>query len=348
MLSRSRRLLFCCALLSFPAELRAQWVQIDLAPYANTRMQNYQPGAQAYPEGRVVLGGVPFDIQRVGENNAWNAAFAAGPQPKVLDIAVRVSAVAEVHTLINTFYGSPGPASYAWLEFFGSSGAYHRKDLIGNVDIRDHHGAWWTNAINGTTTVNVFTTGRSPEDRLDKQRIVLPSAFHSQSLDRVRLTSVGGGTISDASIQGLSLLRRVGQVNSSCATLIVNGVGSAGSGPFEVSIPAGGDLDLTWAGSPYEGLVLLGAAALLPGQQLGGALVLDLDPSSLGVLFGSTSPLWGALFRMDAQGSAAQRFRIPAQSHGVTLYVQGVVLDSQQLCSGGHGLMTTTSFAIAL
>src|SRR6266567_4778603 len=130
-------LLALLALAPYAASAQGDYVTIALSGYANARIQTYQPGASAYPEGMVTLGGVPFNIQQVGGNNAWNAEVVTGPYPHVLDIAVGVANATEVHTLINTFYGQPGPNSYVTLEFFGSGGAYYRKDLIGDVDVRD-------------------------------------------------------------------------------------------------------------------------------------------------------------------------------------------------------------------
>src|SRR4051794_29838784 len=100
-------------------------------------IQNYQPSAAGYPEGLVTLGGIPFNIQKVGGNNAWNAEVVSGAYPHVLDISLNIPNATEVHALINTFYGQPGPTSYVTLEFFGTGGAFFRKDLIGNVDVRD-------------------------------------------------------------------------------------------------------------------------------------------------------------------------------------------------------------------
>src|SRR5438552_15134697 len=173
---------------------------VDLSQYANARIQNYQPSAAGYPEGMVTLGGIPFNIQLGDGNNAWNAEAVTWPYPHVLDIPLSISGATEVDTLINTFYGQPGPTSYITLEFFGTGGAYCRKDLIGNVDVRDHFFAFWTNSINGTSTTNVYTSGGGflSESRLDKQEIDLPAVFQGETLTGFRLTSTGGVSISDA------------------------------------------------------------------------------------------------------------------------------------------------------
>src|SRR5205807_4789799 len=119
------------------------YIPVDFSVYHNLRFQDLQPCAHDLPEGDVVLGGVPFHIP-VGGNNAWWGQNANGPFPRSIDIPVNISGVKEVDTLINTSYGQPAPTSYAALEFYGSNGAFYRKDLIGNEDVRDHFYAFWT------------------------------------------------------------------------------------------------------------------------------------------------------------------------------------------------------------
>jgi hypothetical protein len=213
---RARLLVAVLSFSCLASPATAQVVMVDLSPYANARIQGYQPSSAGYPEGMVTLGGVPFNIQKVGGNNAWNAEVVQGAYPHVLDIPLNVPDPTEAFTLINTFYGQPGPTSYIKLEFFGDGGAYYEKDLIGNVDVRDHFFGSWTNSINGTTTVNVYSSGGGPgsESRLDMQLLPLPAAFQTQTLDEFRLTSTGGVLISDASIQGLTFYSAVPEPSS--------------------------------------------------------------------------------------------------------------------------------------
>ncbi len=169
-------------------------------------MQDYQPSSAGYPEGPVTLGGVFFNIQMEGGLNAWNAEVVPGPYPHILSIPLNIPDVTNAFTLINTFYGQPGPTSYITLEFFGTGGAYHRKDLIGNEYVRDHFFGGNTNLINGTTTVEVYNSGggQGVESRLDMQSILLPTVFQGNTLTEFRITSTGGLFISDATFQGLT------------------------------------------------------------------------------------------------------------------------------------------------
>ncbi len=121
----------------------------------NSSLDDIRPGF-AWPIGDVILDGIPFSIPE--GSNIWNShdPWVTGPNPRTLDIPVNKYGIDQVYTLINTIGGQPGPTVYAWIEFWGDNGAYYRKDLVGNVDIRDYNLDGWTNSINGTTTINVL------------------------------------------------------------------------------------------------------------------------------------------------------------------------------------------------
>jgi hypothetical protein len=150
------------------------------------------------------LGGVPFEIPTQA-NNYWHSEHADGDNPRSIDIFVGRPDVREVHTLINTYWGQSGPGSYAWLEFFGSDGAYFRKDLVGNEDIRDFNQLWFTNSINGTTTVNVVLIG---SHRLDKQAIALPADFQDEELSTIRLSDNGAYNWQRVFLAGVTVAAR--------------------------------------------------------------------------------------------------------------------------------------------
>lgn len=141
--------------------------------------------------GSLTLGGIPFVIPQAG-NNYWVAELVTGSNPKMLTIPVDMFGVSEVHTLINAWWGVAGPTSLAFLEFLGADGAYFRKDLVGNIDVRDYNQNIFTNQINNTTTTQVISyRSFGVGQRIDKQQIVLPADFHDETLSEIRLTDVG-------------------------------------------------------------------------------------------------------------------------------------------------------------
>lgn len=190
--------------------VRSQPITYENIPFPemyNFRIQNLGVGCAAqYPTGQLLFAGIPFYIEPTG-NNSWNSNVATGPNPRVIDIPVNIFGVREIYTLMNTGWGEPGPNSYASLEAFGSEGAYYNKQLIGNSDIRDWLQAFWTNNINNTSTINVFSvcTGQGNNVRLDKQRLVLPSAFNCQTLATVRISDNGAFEFQRVFIAGLTV-----------------------------------------------------------------------------------------------------------------------------------------------
>jgi hypothetical protein len=203
-----RRVIFTFFLVGLIPPVLAEYRPISLSPIANADLTLFPEPVPFFPTGGVdlptsltgsqVLGGVPFVIGTSGLNG-WNGFNAPGPNPRTVDIPVSVKNVQSVHTLLNTYWGQPGPQSYASIEFFGSSGSYYRKDLVGGVDIRDFNvqpNGLWPQTINETTTkqvaaYNSFGLGQ----RLDKQEFSLPEAFRGQTLDFVRLTDNGGDAL---------------------------------------------------------------------------------------------------------------------------------------------------------
>ncbi|MBW3623260.1 MAG: Ig-like domain-containing protein [Armatimonadetes bacterium] len=173
---------------------------VDLSLFYNSRHSDLSGGL---PKGSTVLGGIPFDLP-VSGNDHWTSSLVPGPNPRTLDVPVNLSGVTEVHTLINTGWGKPGPESYASLEFFGSNGAYFKKDLVGNQDIRDWSQWSFTNGINGTSTFGVLYRG---SHRVDKQRVALPPEFIGQRLERIRLTDNGAENFQRAFMAGLTVGR---------------------------------------------------------------------------------------------------------------------------------------------
>jgi hypothetical protein len=186
------------------------YVAVDLTGIANGRLGH--GGAQDLPAGRVVLGGISFYIPE-NVDNLWTSNQGSGTIS--VDIPVGVYSATDVHTLINTSWGQVGP--YTKLEFYGSNGTYFAKDLYGNSDIRDWLQSYWTNYINGTTTIEVWS-GVAPDFqnracRIDKQHIVLPEEFKTETLTYIRISDWGASEFHRAFLMGVTVAVGDGMVS---------------------------------------------------------------------------------------------------------------------------------------
>jgi hypothetical protein len=186
----------CCSLAQ--ADVPMVYQPVGFPEHYNDRIINRYAN---YPEGNnLILGGIPFTIPP-GVNNIWWSGFAGGSAPQAIEITINLSFVREVHTLINTGWGATG-GPYAYLEFLGAAGAYYRKDLYGNADMRDWYAGGYTNSINETTTINVFWQDNR---RIDKQKISLPPEFFRQQLAIMRMVDNGSNGFQRTYLQGLTV-----------------------------------------------------------------------------------------------------------------------------------------------
>ncbi len=136
-----------------------------------------------------------------------------------------------------------------------------------------------------------------------------------------------------------------GACNTPCASLIVNGTGAGGCGPFSVAAPAGSILSFDWIGPVNQQLALFSSPTMLVGQILG-PVVVDLSLGGLVVVFNPYDPVLGPFFRTGVSGTSLQSLAVPSGMSGMVLNVQGVVFDTAPACPGGPGFATTASFSI--
>jgi hypothetical protein len=183
---------------------RAQTYQeVDFSSQANFSW-SASTDIPAAPSGPTPLGGIPFDItSNLADNDQeWSARVArCGSTNGNLDPGGQVSiaintdiyGASTAYTLINTFNGQVGQG--AWITFTGTGGASYTKPLAADSDIRDYNiPSIWADQINGTTTVNVFSSVDEWGNTgvLDMQKIALPSSFANQTLTQIALYDNGG------------------------------------------------------------------------------------------------------------------------------------------------------------
>jgi len=188
---------------------------VDFSSQANftwaTRAETDPDGTTAIympsgPVGVVELGGVPFNLKSNAAGfQAWNGWMDGQPGQESITIPVGVQGVTTVYTLINTYWNLGGPSAAAWLIFTGSGGATYTKYLVGGSDIRN----WIGGAINGTTTVNVYSFPNSPMEGqtayLDMQTIVLPANFAKQTLTSIELVDNGAPGVQRVILDGVTV-----------------------------------------------------------------------------------------------------------------------------------------------
>ncbi len=145
--------------------------------------------------GAFLFGGVPFYIPNK-KNNTWDTNEYADDVEHKLTIPVKLSNVVELRTIMGLTYAT-GAKGTVFLEFRGNKGAFYRKELVVNQDIRDFRTSNFSKIVPPTQKVwsrplmQLPNQGKDWEMFLDEQTITLPAEFASQELDTVTIVDRG-------------------------------------------------------------------------------------------------------------------------------------------------------------
>ncbi len=185
----TRALAFLAAA-SLAAPALAGHVTVDLTPQVNSNIRTYT-GGTSYPLGGQTrdFAGVPFALALLnGDANSFGVIqLPANNTVTTHSFSVNVFGATRVYTLINSAWGSFG-ANNGKVEVFGSAGAYAKIDLIQGTNIRDHFQGVFQNILADPTVV----TSKFGNDVLDRQVIILPAAFRTQTVIELRFSGNGG------------------------------------------------------------------------------------------------------------------------------------------------------------
>jgi len=191
------------------------------------------------------LGGVPF-TQNNEFGQVWNGAYLSngvtqsGSSIQTLTINTNVSDARGFYSVINTWWGQPGPTSYASLTFNFSDSSTFTKNLVGNVDIRDfnYQTITYTNQINNTTTRNVYLNSGSSY-ALDRQWFDF-GAYSGKTLTSVVFTDSGDWGFQRYLVSGATV--QSGQSGQIVGPALLPGQTGGPGAPDSAAVPEPGQI----------------------------------------------------------------------------------------------------------
>ena len=210
---------------------------VDFSSHYTQRLQDLAGGVYgAVPADGVfaTTGGIDFHVglnSAPNGNNLWNANYDGQPDgggTRTLDLTVSIANPTHVYTLVNTWWGASTP-NIARVEFFGTGGAYLKRELIGGTHMRDWYNNIWTNTITDPNTVEVFT---GQNVRLDRMGVDLGAAFAGQTLTGIRFTDGGGWNQQRLMVSGITVVSTSTVPEPGTVALLATGLVAVGAGAW--------------------------------------------------------------------------------------------------------------------
>ncbi|MGZ3411855.1 MAG: hypothetical protein ACXWKC_01130 [Xanthobacteraceae bacterium] len=165
-----------------------------MSTVVNSDLTGYSSG-NLYPQngGALNVGGVNFNLATIGPNN-HTAVAQTNDNVASITIPVNALGIATVYTLINSAFGIIPNHTIGTIDFYrAGSVTPFTYSLVEGVNVRDHFQDGFVNTVSDPTVVpKVFTDGTN-EVRLDRQTIILPTAFLTDTLTQIVLTNLDVG-----------------------------------------------------------------------------------------------------------------------------------------------------------
>jgi len=152
---------------------------------SNTDIRSYSDGSVYSPlyDSTQTLAGVPFAFAAL----AGQTAITGGP----VTLTTSIANPGTVYTLVNSAFGNNG-SNAGNITFNATGGLSYTVQFIEGDNIRDHYNGFFVNSTTSpSVTQAVWGTNDPFTAHLDMQTIVLPSAFHSQTLTSIVFDSSG-------------------------------------------------------------------------------------------------------------------------------------------------------------
>ncbi len=200
MISKQIKFLFgaACVAAAFAGSASAATTTVSLVG-SNTDIRTYTDGGayNALYDSSRTLAGVQFDFAALD----GQTAITGGP----ITINTSIANPGTVYTLVNSAFGAYG-ADAGSITFNATGGLSYTLHYIEGDNIRDHYfGSFVNTTSSSSVTQAVWGVNAPGNAHLDMQTIVLPDAFHSQTLTSVVFDSHDRGGEGIAFLAGLSV-----------------------------------------------------------------------------------------------------------------------------------------------
>ena len=187
-------ILLACLILPLAAQASTTMTALDFQLNKDLQGSDMTNGSfyQAY-WGEQTFNGVKFNLRSENGKEAWQYT---GNKSGTLKVTANLYGVTEVHTLINSMWGSKG-SNLGSISFVGKQETY-KVDLIAGVLVRDHYNnpSGFTDELSALDRTDLASYVREAVPcsankgnvRLDMQTFVLPASFATDMLVSIDFT----------------------------------------------------------------------------------------------------------------------------------------------------------------